>query len=102
MTDIRKLLAANIKTYRNALGLTQSKLAEQADTATHYIAMIEGGKNFPSPEMIERIASVLGKDSTDLFALTPIQQDWRETILADIDQLINRRLDELKSNKPSI
>jgi transcriptional regulator with XRE-family HTH domain len=75
MTNIKKLLATNIKAYRNALGLTQAKLAEQADTATHYIAMIEGGKNFPSPEMIERIAVVLGKDPTDLFALDPIQQD---------------------------
>jgi transcriptional regulator with XRE-family HTH domain len=96
MTNIRKLLAANIKAYRQASGLTQAKLAEQADTATHYIAMIEGGKNFPSPEMIERIAAVLGKDSSDLFALDPIHQDWKETILGDIDKLINQRLDELK------
>jgi transcriptional regulator with XRE-family HTH domain len=99
MTNIRKLLARNIKTYRNELGLTQSKLAEQANTATHYIAMIEGGKNFPSPEMIERIAVVLGKDTADLFAIDPIQQDWKETILGDIDKLIKQRLDELK-HKP--
>jgi transcriptional regulator with XRE-family HTH domain len=103
MTNIRKLLAANIKTCRNEAGLTQSKLAELADTATHYIAMIEGGKNFPSPEMIERIAFALGKDSADLFALEPIQNDWKEMILSDIDKLISRRLDELKSKtKPSV
>jgi hypothetical protein len=61
--------------------------------------MIEGGKNFPSPEMIERIAAALGKDSTDLFAITPIQQDWREAILADIEKLIAGRMLALK-NKP--
>jgi transcriptional regulator with XRE-family HTH domain len=99
MTSIRKLLATNIKTLRNELGLSQSRLAERVDTATHYIAMIEGGRNFPSPEMIERIAAALGKDSTDLFAITPIQQDWKEAILADIEKLIVDRIFDLK-NKP--
>ena len=92
MTNIRELLAENIKTYRKELGLTQSKLAEQVATATHYIAMIENGKSFPSPEMLERIAAVLGKDTVDLFAITPIQHDWRENILSDISELINQRL----------
>jgi transcriptional regulator with XRE-family HTH domain len=99
MTSIRKLLATNIKTYRNELGLSQSRLAEQVDTATHYIAMIEGGKNFPSAEMIERIAAALGKDSADLFAITPIQQDWKEAILEDIEKLIADRIFALR-NKP--
>jgi len=92
MTNIRELLAENIKTYRKELGLTQSKLAEQVATATHYIAMIESGKSFPSPEMLERIAAELGKDTVDLFAITPIQHDWRENILSDIGELINQRL----------
>lgn len=58
--------------------------------------MIEGGKNFPSPEMIERIAIALEKDSADLFAITPIQKDWKESILTDIDKLIRSKLRDLK------
>ncbi|MCL2026311.1 MAG: helix-turn-helix domain-containing protein [Leptospirales bacterium] len=69
-----------------------------ADTATHYIAMIEGCKSFPSPEMIERLAAALGKDSTDLFALNPVQQDWKKAILTDIEKLISNRLYDLGSN----
>jgi len=99
MTSIRKFLATNIKLFRNESGLTQAKLAELAGTATHYIAMIEGGKNFPSPEMIERIASVFGKDTPELFAITPIQQNWQELLLLDIEKLIQTRLIELKTNK---
>jgi hypothetical protein len=49
--------------------------------------------------MIERIAAALGKDSADLFAITPIQQDWKEAILADIEKLIAARIVALK-NKP--
>lgn len=92
MTDIRKLLAANIRNFRRELGLTQAKLAEKADTATHYIAMIEGGKNFPSPEMIEKIAACLDKDSADLFSIKPIKHTWKKEILSEINQLITTRI----------
>jgi transcriptional regulator with XRE-family HTH domain len=98
MTDIRKVLAANIKAYRKEQGLSQANLAEQAGTATHYIAMIEGCKNFPSPDMIERIAAVLGKDTLDFFSLTPIQHDWKELILSDIGLLVDQRLNEIKNS----
>ena len=98
MTNIRKLLASNIRTYRKELGLTQSKLAEKANTATRYIAMIEGCKNFPSPEMMERIANALGKDTIELFAMPPIQQEWKESILVDIEKLITGKLNELRKD----
>ena len=96
MTNIRKLLAANIKMFRKELGLTQSNLAERANTVTRYIAMIEGGKNFPSPDMIERIAGALGKDTVDLFALPAVRKEWKETILADIEKLMTDKLQELR------
>ena len=97
MTDIRKVLAANIKSFRNELGLTQPRLAERAGISTHHIAMIEVCKNFPSPEVIERIAGALGKDTVDLFAIGPVQKGWKEAILADMEELIASRLDELGS-----
>ena len=97
MTNIRKLLATNIKTFRCELGLTQSKLAEKVDTATHYIAMIEGCKNFPSPEMIERIAAGLEKDPADLFSTDSVNQEWKESLLSDIGELIDSRLKEMKN-----
>jgi len=99
MTNIRKLLAGNIKSFRKELGLTQSKLAERANTATRYVTMIEGCKNFPSPEMMARLATALEKDTIDLFAMPPVhkeQAEWKEAILADIEKLITGRLDELR------
>ena len=102
MTNIRKLLAANIKSYRLELGFTQSKLAEKAETATHYIAMIESGKNFPSPEMIEKLAFALNRDTAELFAITPTQQDWKETILKEINKLIDEKIQELKKNSGGV
>jgi len=63
MTDIRVLLAYNIKKRRKALGISQEKLAEKVSTSTHYIGQIEQKNKFPSPEMMERIAAALEIDT---------------------------------------
>jgi predicted transcriptional regulator len=45
MTSLRHILATNIKERRYVLGISQAKLAEAANIATAYIAMIEVEKN---------------------------------------------------------
>jgi len=98
MTNIRNVLAKNMKAYRNARGYTQAKLAEKVDTSTHYIGMIETQNKFPSPEMIERIAAALGIDTLDLFSTdkkTPEAiKTYRKSTLVDVKSLVGRFLDE--------
>ena len=96
MTNIKKHLGTNIKYYRTNSGISQAKLAEMVDMATNYLGLIENGKKFPSAEMIERIAVALGIDSTDLFILSPIEQNWKEIILSKIEMLINIELKSLR------
>jgi len=99
MTNIRKLLGSNIRAYRNDLGISQEKLAEMIGMATNYLGLIEGGKKFPSPEMMERLARALEKDTLDLFVTPPLrkeQGEWKEAILADIEKLVTSRLNELR------
>jgi transcriptional regulator with XRE-family HTH domain len=67
MTDIRRLLAENIKKYRKLKGWTQEKLAETCSCATGYIAVIETARKFPSSTMLERLARAFGIDTPDLF-----------------------------------
>jgi transcriptional regulator with XRE-family HTH domain len=67
MTDIRLILAENMKKYRKILGISQEKLAEKMNTAPNYIAMIEVGKKFPSASMLERIATALNVNTPELF-----------------------------------
>jgi len=59
MTSLRAILANNIREKRNALGISQGKLAEKISTSSHYISQIEQKNKFPSPEMLERIAAAL-------------------------------------------
>ena len=98
MTNIRDILAQNMKAYRNAYGFSQAKLAEKVDTSTHYIGMIETKKNFPSPEMLERIAAALGIDTVDLFSteknLPKAIKASRRAALKDIKILVGRFIDD--------
>ena len=99
MTNIKEHLGLNIKQYRIQLGISQAKLAEMVDMAPNYLGLIENGKKYPSAEMVERIAVALGKDTTDLFILTPIEQNWKETILSKIGMLIDIELKTLRLKK---
>ena len=105
MTNLRQLLGTNIKIYRNARGLSQSKLAEKADTATNYISAIESGRRFPSVEILEKIASVLGIDTPELFSMKPVQfetikKEMEEQVWFNIGQnisnYISKNIKELK------
>jgi len=99
MTNIKEHLGSNIRRYRTQLGFSQAKLAEMVNMATNYLGLVENGKKFPSSEMIERIAAALEKDTTDLFILTPIEQDWKNTILTKISTLIDIELKALRKKK---
>jgi transcriptional regulator with XRE-family HTH domain len=72
MTDIRLILAENMKKYRKIMGISQEKLAEKMNTAPNYIAMIEVGKKFPSAGMLERIALALNVNTPELFTTNTV------------------------------
>ena len=98
MTNIRDILAKNLKAYRNALGLTQAKLAEKVNTSTHYIGQIEAKNKFPSPEMLERIAVAIGIDTVELFStdinLPETMKTYRMAALKDIKGLVTEFIEE--------
>jgi transcriptional regulator with XRE-family HTH domain len=75
MTNIKELVASNIKRYRNAAGLSQEKFAEKADTSGNYIAEIETGRRFPSVEMLEKLAIAAEIDPIDFFSLNTAQNN---------------------------
>jgi len=105
MTNLRVLLAFNIKKRRRILGISQAKLAEKVSTSTHYIGQIEQKNKFPSPEMLERIAIALEIDSPQLFsmdsfsdaAIKRFQQGILEDIETAVTLAVNSRLSELKN-----
>ncbi|GHT94901.1 hypothetical protein FACS1894141_2500 [Spirochaetia bacterium] len=106
MTDLRELLAFNIKFHRARLGLSQEKLAENADTAANYIACIEAKRRFPSVEVLEKIAEALNIDTPELFSMESVQIDsingLKEEMIGEIAQLIADYMSKrLKNVKPT-
>jgi len=102
MTELKKILSANMKAYRAELGYSQAKLAELVNTATNYIAQIENGKRFPTDTMLEKIAEGLQKNAHELFAVSnyerKVEKDWQTQILIDLENFIHSRLIELKKS----
>jgi transcriptional regulator with XRE-family HTH domain len=104
MTNLRDLLAYNMKARRRILGISQAKLAEKIPTSTHYIGQIEVKNKFPSPEMMERIASALEIDSPQLFSMDSFTDEavrrFQDGILTDVraalTQSVNARGSEFK------
>ena len=99
MTNLRKVLALNMKEKRKVLGFSQAKLAEKVNTAPTYIAMIELEKKFPSVEMLERIAEALNMDTTELFSSEPLPGDsikkLHKSILTEFQKVVEKKLKEL-------
>jgi len=103
MTNLRKLLAENIKKRRKSIEISQTVLAEKVGTSTHYIGQIEQCKKFPSSEMLERIAEALEMDSPELFSTQvftdeaiKIIQDKVQAELDEVSISIKKKITEIK------
>ena len=100
MTDIRKVLAENMKNRRKVLNLSQAELAEKIGTAPNYISKIESKKQFPSVQMIESIALALDIDTVDLFSLkiqkTQSLEEVQENLLKKMNTLVKSAFSKIE------
>jgi len=103
MTNIREVLAANLKKYRQARGWSQAKLAEKTGTSTQYIGMLEIKGKFPSSEMIHKLAAALGIDPTELFSLEidpeTIIKNYQKAVIEDIGEEVNKLVADFFTEK---
>lgn len=94
MTNIRTVLAVNMKARRKDLNISQAELAEIIGTSPNYISKIEAEKQFPSVQMIENLARALLCDSIDLFSIEKMKKDSleavQESLCKEINTLIRR------------
>jgi len=102
MTDIRAVLASNIRERRKKLNLSQDELATRINSATGYIGMIERARQFPSPLMLEKIARALEVDTLELFSIPLTPEDsvkqLHEKILNDLQNAVGVALENAVKN----
>lgn len=65
---LKEKFANNLRNLRKSRGLTQEKLAELVEVDFRYISFIENARNFPSAELIEKLANALNVDYTTMFS----------------------------------
>lgn len=94
MTNIKGILAHNLKENRRRLGITQPELAERAGMSTQYLAMIEIARKFPTADILERLAAALDINPHELFsvAVSPerAMEQLQQTILENIDKKLDK------------
>ena len=102
MTDVRVLLARNMKRCREILGLSQMKLAERVGCSTTLIGNIEIGKRFPSAENLNKIAAALDIPPSELFAEESSAIDRMQTtqeLRARLEKKVLKAISDALSNK---
>ncbi|MBP5451196.1 MAG: helix-turn-helix transcriptional regulator [Treponema sp.] len=67
MNSIRETFVNNLKYYRKQKGISQEKLSYAVEKSIAYINQIENKISWPQPEMVDKIALVLGIPSSALF-----------------------------------
>jgi transcriptional regulator with XRE-family HTH domain len=100
---IKEVLARNLKINRLKIGLTQQKLSEKADISTHYLAMVELAKKFPSAGMLERLAAALEVEPHELFYMPSIAENalerLQETVATNIGRVVAEAIKETLSSE---
>jgi transcriptional regulator with XRE-family HTH domain len=86
MTGLREILAHNLRKKRRNHGISQAKLAEMVNVSTHHIATIETARNYPTLDLVERLANALDIEIYELFidpislSPPPPPKKWSDSI----------------------
>jgi transcriptional regulator with XRE-family HTH domain len=99
MTSLREIFAYNLKEKRQNCGFSQATLAEMVSVSTHHIATIETARNYPTLDLVERMAKALNIEIYELFInpLSPPEEMERlyQVAAKNIDQLISESMERL-------
>jgi len=98
MTNLRDILANHLRENRRKCGFSQAKLAEKAGISIQYVAMIELSRQFPTPEVLERLAAALGIEAYELFSVPPSPESSMERLHQDIIKEIRQVIVEVLEN----
>ena len=103
MASLREIFAHNLKKKRRNSGLSQAKLAEKVNVSTHHIATIETARNYPTLDLVERMANALNIEIYELFIdpLSPPEEMERlyQTVAKNIEQVVGEAIEKILIDK---
>ncbi|MDR0473569.1 MAG: helix-turn-helix transcriptional regulator [Treponema sp.] len=87
-TKVRKILSSNLKKYREKMGWSQEKLAENAGISTMMVKDIEACRTWVSDKTLESLATALKTDIYHLFMPdTTYEEEINKTIRDNIESI---------------
>jgi transcriptional regulator with XRE-family HTH domain len=103
MTGLREIFAHNLREKRRNFGISQAKLAEMVNVSTHHIATIETARNYPTLDLVERMANVLNIEIYELFIdplSSPVEMErLYQTVAKNIEQVVGDAIEKALSAK---
>jgi len=92
-----------LKEKRKNCGFSQAKLAEMVSVSTHHIATIETARNYPTLDLVERMARALDIEIYELFIEKPSPENAMErlhqSIVQDIDKVVAEAVERAFSTR---
>ena len=85
--ELRGILSANIRRYRQSRNLSQADLAEKLDISVNFLCNIENSNKWISPQTLVKFAAVLNIQPYELFKPA-------EGLPAHVPHILNQCLDE--------
>jgi len=103
MARLQDIFVENLKKHRRKSGFTQAQLAEKVNVSTHHVGMIELSRNYPTLELVERIANALDIEIYELF-IDPLSPNTelerlRHEVKNDTRQLLDEFLEKVLTIK---
>ncbi|GHV80446.1 hypothetical protein AGMMS49944_22370 [Spirochaetia bacterium] len=97
------MFAYNLKEKRRNRGFSQAQLAEKVEVSTHHIGMIEIARDFPTLDLVERIAGALDIEIYELF-VNPLSaheelERLYQTVANDIERVVTEAVEKALSGK---
>jgi len=94
--ELRTILSANLKRYRNYRKFSQAELAEKLDISIPFLSDVENGRKWVSPATLVKFADVLGIEPHELFKLpeplsppmTLTLDKWSNEIIEAVTQTV--------------
>jgi len=94
--SLKDIFSRKLRENRRKCGFTQEKLAEIVGISTHYLAMLETARNFPTSDTLERLSAALEIPVYELFIIdhSPREEleQLRQDILNEINQTVNKAI----------
>jgi len=103
MERLGEIFAYNLKKKRRNCGISQAQLAEKVGVSTHHIGMIEIARNYPTMELVERIANALNIEIHELF-VDPIStheelERLYQTVANNIERVVSEAVEKVITEK---